>query len=92
MSDVDRVRLVSAAAVPARQATYLWHLRIVVAALTLLAGQPGLGKSTLVIEIIARLTLGTLPGEFLHTPIVCCWSRWSGCRARPWTVMRWWPR
>lgn len=71
MSDAERVRLVSASAVPARQATYAWHLRILIAAVSLLAGQPGLGKSTLLIEILARLSRGTLTGEFLHTPITC---------------------
>jgi RecA-family ATPase len=43
-------------------------------ALSLMAGREGVGKSTVVTDMVARLTLGTLPGENFGTPrcvIIC---------------------
>jgi hypothetical protein len=36
--------------------------------ISLLAGREGIGKSTISYDVIAKVTLGTMPGEFFDTP------------------------
>jgi putative DNA primase/helicase len=56
--------LVTAADYPVRSVEWLWPGRIPMHMLTLLEGDPGTGKSTLTMELIACLTTGTpLPQE-----------------------------
>jgi RecA-family ATPase len=52
LSDVRAVRV-----------RWAWHKRIPLGALTILAGQPGLGKSTITAELAARLSRGELVGD-----------------------------
>jgi putative DNA primase/helicase len=47
---------------------WLWESRIALAALALLLGEEGLGKTTLAMRLVAMLTTGSLPGEYLGTP------------------------
>ena len=52
------VELVCAADFPAQPVQWLWHQRIPIGKVTLLAGDPGLGKSLLALDIAARVTRG----------------------------------
>lgn len=66
--------LTSAADIKMKRSRWVWRDRIALGTLALVAGQPGLGKSTLVYELVAMLTNGTLHGEFEGTPkdaIIC---------------------
>src|SRR4051794_13916431 len=58
-----KVKLIPATSVTPRQARFLWDARIPLGALTILAGPPGLGKTTLSMWIAGALSRGTLPGE-----------------------------
>lgn len=53
------------AGVVVRRARWAWEGRVPLGALSLLAGRQGLGKSTLTIELAARVSRGDLPGD-LH--------------------------
>jgi AAA domain-containing protein len=50
------------------RARWAWEGRMPLGAVTLLAGRQGLGKSTLLADITARLTRGTLPGDLHGQP------------------------
>jgi hypothetical protein len=53
-----------------RQVTWLWHGRIPFGKLTILDGDPGLGKSTLMLDVAARFTTGrALPDDPSHHPL-----------------------
>jgi len=54
--------------VPMRRVQWLWDLRIVRSGLTLLAGREGLGKSTIAVDLAARVTRGELDGELYGRP------------------------
>lgn len=56
-----RVRRVSE--VTARSAEWLWPKRVPLGALTVIAGEPGLGKSLLTTELAAKLSRGELTGQ-----------------------------
>lgn len=47
---------------------WLWDLRLPLHGLALLAGEPGLGKSTLTVELAARVTRGELEGQLHGQP------------------------
>jgi hypothetical protein len=47
---------------------WLWRGRVPLGAVTVLAGQQGLGKSTTTIELAARLTRGELDGDLVGRP------------------------
>ena len=47
---------------------WLWRGRVPLGAVTVLAGQQGLGKSTTMIELAARLTRGELDGDLAGRP------------------------
>ena len=47
---------------------WAWDGRIPLGAVTLLVGTQGLGKTTLLVEVIARLSRGDLPGGLSGTP------------------------
>ncbi len=63
------VRLTSASAIKIEQAVWLWKMRVATGALLVIAGQPGLGKSTLSLEVAARATRGQLSGDLNGQPI-----------------------
>lgn len=63
-----RLRRTPASAVTMRRLRWLWSNRIVLGGLTLLAGREGLGKSTVAVDLAARVTRGELAGEFLGEP------------------------
>jgi hypothetical protein len=54
-----RARLIRLADVAPQQVTWLWPGHIPRGKLTLLIGDPGMGKSTLALDFIARVTTGT---------------------------------
>lgn len=58
-----RAHLISAADIEVKPVEWLWHGRVPMHALTVLAGDPGLGKSLLTIDLAARLTRGELGGQ-----------------------------
>lgn len=62
------LQLTLASEVVMRRLRFLWQDRIVMGALTLLAGREGLGKSTVAVDIAAQITRGTLTGELFGTP------------------------
>jgi hypothetical protein len=63
------VIVLTAAAAIAPQATlYAWADRIPLNAVTITAGHPGLGKTTLILELAARLSRGQLPGALWGIP------------------------
>jgi hypothetical protein len=51
-----------------RKARWLWHEKIPLGALSLLAGRQGIGKSTVNFDLIARLSRGKLEGDLLGVP------------------------
>lgn len=54
----SRARLVRASEVTPRKADWLWQGRIPFGMVTLVDGDPGLGKSTLTLDLVARVTRG----------------------------------
>jgi hypothetical protein len=65
---VDGVRLTPLSEIEMRSVRFAFLPRIPLGALTLIAGVPGQGKSTLATELAARLTRGQLPGDLQGTP------------------------
>jgi len=63
-----RVVATSAATISPRRVFWLWHHRIALGTLALIAGPEGLGKSTVAYWLAAQVTRGTLPGEFSGQP------------------------
>jgi hypothetical protein len=53
----------------AKPPRWAWQGRIVLGYLNLLIGNEGIGKGTLIAWMIARLTLGELPGDLRNRPI-----------------------
>jgi hypothetical protein len=63
-----------ASGIKPQRVKWLWTDRIPQGALALLAGREGLGKSTIALDLAAKITRGDLPGEHLGTPravLVC---------------------
>lgn len=63
-----RVTLTKAATVPPRRARWLYDGRVPLGTVSILAGEPGLGKSTLLSDLAAGVSKGTLPGDLTHNP------------------------
>ncbi|NLI00939.1 MAG: AAA family ATPase [Chthonomonadales bacterium] len=65
------VRTVTMAEVPAEKIEWLWHGRIPLGKISIIDGDPGLGKSVLTLDLAARLSRGDeLPcDETRHDPI-----------------------
>lgn len=60
-----RLRLVSASSVRTERVAFAWSDRVPLGMLTLLVGQGGLGKSTLLAYIAAHASRGTLEGDLV---------------------------
>src|SRR4051794_26925544 len=65
-----RLRVLPASRVEVERPTWLWEGRIPLENMTLLVGRQGLGKSTLVAELVAQASRGKLDGD-LHGERVC---------------------
>lgn len=63
-----RLRTVTFDERPMELATWLWTNRIPAGELTIIAGKPGVGKSTTLLDNAAALTRGTLPGVYFGVP------------------------
>jgi archaellum biogenesis ATPase FlaH len=63
------VNLTPASAIHPEPVTWAWNQRIPLGAVTVLAGDPGLGKSTLTMALAAQLSRGDLPGDLRGTPV-----------------------
>jgi hypothetical protein len=57
------ISFISAASVKPERVRWVWEKRIPLGSLTILAGQQGLGKSTLTLELAARASRGELEGD-----------------------------
>ena len=51
-----------------RKAKWAWHEKLPLGALSLMAGREGIGKSTVVFDIAARISKGELEGDLLGQP------------------------
>ena len=63
-----RITLTTASAVEPEAVRWAWDERLPLGALSLIAGQPGLGKSTTTIHLAARLSRGELEGALYGKP------------------------
>jgi putative DNA primase/helicase len=63
-----RVVLTPASSVTPERVRWLWCNRLPLRGLSLVAGEPGLGKSTLTAELAAQVTRGTLEGNLQGSP------------------------
>ena len=61
--------LLRAADVEPIKPSFAWDLRIPLGSVSLLAGQPGLGKTLLATELVARLSHGQLAGGLMGRPV-----------------------
>jgi hypothetical protein len=68
-SPLGPVMLTPAAEVGIKKPEWLWEGRIPLGAVTALVGQPGLGKSTISLELAARASRGQLLGDFHGEPL-----------------------
>lgn len=60
---------INMADVTPKKVRWLWHKRFAIGEITMLDGDPGLGKSTVLTDIIARITTGRpMPCEEGHVP------------------------
>lgn len=62
------VRLASVDGLTMRRTRWLWDQRIPLAAMSLVAGREGIGKSTVVYDLAASITRGVLRGEHFGKP------------------------
>lgn len=65
---LDGVRVTNLADVVMQRARFAWTERIPLGSLTLVAGVPGQGKTTLMVHIGARITRGQLDGDLHGVP------------------------
>jgi hypothetical protein len=64
-----RVILTPASAIASKRPRWAWQGRIPLDAVSLLVGDPGLGKSTITTELAARLSRGQLEGDLRDQPV-----------------------
>jgi len=70
-----RANICWAANIEPRRQRFLWQDRIPVGTLSAWAGRGGVGKTTFLLYLLAKITRGTLPGEYHGTPRpVLIWS------------------
>ncbi|GAA1203175.1 AAA family ATPase [Pseudonocardia alaniniphila] len=65
---VRKLRVVRASSVKARRQKWLWTDRVPTGALCLLGGREGSGKSTVGVDLAARVTRGEVEGEYHGVP------------------------
>jgi len=65
----DGLTLISAAGIIPESQAWAWEGRIPADALTVIAGDPGLGKSTVTMDLAAQFSTGTTSGCFAGQPI-----------------------
>lgn len=63
-----RVVLTPASAITPERLRWLWQHRLPLRGLSIIAGEPGLGKSTLTVELAAQISRGKLDGEMRGKP------------------------
>jgi hypothetical protein len=70
----DRVRLRSADGFTMKGTKWLYKGRIPAGMMTILAGREGIGKSTVSLDLVARITKGTLEGRYSGRPqnVILC--------------------
>jgi KaiC/GvpD/RAD55 family RecA-like ATPase len=56
------------------QTRWAWQDRIPLGGVTLLAGQEGSGKTTILANVLARATRGQLPGDLIGDPVGCVYA------------------
>lgn len=67
-SPTRRLRVRSVNEVDIRQTRFAWRDYLPVGEVALLVGKPGIGKSTVVVDLAAKLTTGQLDGDFAGEP------------------------
>ncbi|HXF73001.1 MAG TPA: AAA family ATPase [Actinomycetota bacterium] len=67
--ELSAARLTPAARIRSVRVRWAWALRVPLGAVTVLAGDPGLGKSTITMELAARWSRGQAEGDLLGTPV-----------------------
>ena len=72
--DVAHVDFVPASAVRMEQTRWAWKDRIPLGGVTLLAGQEGSGKTTILADVLARATRGQLEGDLRGEPVGCVFA------------------
>lgn len=63
-----RIARTLASEIGVERVTWLWKDRVPAGELSVLGGREGIGKSLVTCDITAKLTHGTLPGEYFGTP------------------------
>lgn len=69
MPTTDGIRMRRASRITPEAVRWVYDGRIPLAATTLVVGAPGDGKSTMLVDLAARLTRGTLAGCYAGTPV-----------------------
>jgi len=65
----DEVRLQSFDSITPQSAKFAVEGKIPSGSISVIAGKPGEGKTTVVISIVAQLSRGTMPGDWYGTPV-----------------------
>jgi hypothetical protein len=68
------VDLIPASSVRMEQTRWAWKDRIPLGGVTLLAGQEGSGKTTILVDVLARATRGQLDGDLRGEPVGCVYA------------------
>ena len=72
--DTPRLELIPASSIRMEQTSWAWKDRIPLGGVTLLAGQEGSGKTTILADVLARATHGRLDGDLQGEAIGCVYA------------------
>jgi hypothetical protein len=72
--DPPRLALVAASTVHMEETLWAWKDRIPLGGVTLLAGQEGSGKTTILADVLARATRGMLEGDLMGHAVGCVYA------------------
>jgi hypothetical protein len=72
--EVPRLALVPASSIRMEQTTWAWKDRIPLGGVTLLAGQEGSGKTTILADVLAQATRGKLDGDLRGEEVGCVYA------------------